>query len=264
MITEFGEGKYYLYRHIRLDKNEPFYIGIGTKAKKGNPYYRSILDKGRNSIWNKITNKTTYQTEIILESNDYEFIKTKEKEFISLYGRIDSKTGILSNMTSGGEGIKDIIYTAERKKKLSLRFKGGRCLNQQWWNSTIKSRKRGAQHQCAKKVYQYDLEGNFIKEWGSKKDVLISLNIKISKKCVTNGGFQWKNNNEGNFIGTPNWTDKKNTPKKVLIYSEENIPFICFSKIKDAALFFNVSPTTIRDAINKQFKIKRKHKVEHV
>lgn len=25
------EGKYYLYRHIRLDKNQPFYIGIGTK-----------------------------------------------------------------------------------------------------------------------------------------------------------------------------------------------------------------------------------------
>ena len=29
MIVE--NGKYYLYRHIRLDKNEPFYIGIGTK-----------------------------------------------------------------------------------------------------------------------------------------------------------------------------------------------------------------------------------------
>lgn len=26
-------GKHYLYRHIRLDKNEPFYIGIGTKYK---------------------------------------------------------------------------------------------------------------------------------------------------------------------------------------------------------------------------------------
>lgn len=25
--------KHYLYRHIRLDKNEPFYIGIGTVTK---------------------------------------------------------------------------------------------------------------------------------------------------------------------------------------------------------------------------------------
>lgn len=27
-------GKYYLYRHIRLDKNEPFYIGIGSRSEK--------------------------------------------------------------------------------------------------------------------------------------------------------------------------------------------------------------------------------------
>lgn len=25
---------HYLYRHIRLDKNQPFYIGIGTKKDK--------------------------------------------------------------------------------------------------------------------------------------------------------------------------------------------------------------------------------------
>lgn len=30
------EGKYYLYRHIRLDKNEPFYIGIGNNLNKKN------------------------------------------------------------------------------------------------------------------------------------------------------------------------------------------------------------------------------------
>lgn len=33
MIVE--DGKYYLYRHIRNDKNEPFYIGVGTKSKYG-------------------------------------------------------------------------------------------------------------------------------------------------------------------------------------------------------------------------------------
>ena len=26
------EDKHFLYRHIRLDNNEPFYIGIGTKT----------------------------------------------------------------------------------------------------------------------------------------------------------------------------------------------------------------------------------------
>ena len=32
MIQE--EGKHYLYRHIRLDTGELFYIGIGTKTIK--------------------------------------------------------------------------------------------------------------------------------------------------------------------------------------------------------------------------------------
>lgn len=44
--------KYYLYRHIRLDKNEPFYIGIGTKRNRYHPnmyseYRRAYEDKGR-------------------------------------------------------------------------------------------------------------------------------------------------------------------------------------------------------------------------
>jgi hypothetical protein len=28
-----NNGQHYLYRHVRLDNNEPFYIGIGTKNK---------------------------------------------------------------------------------------------------------------------------------------------------------------------------------------------------------------------------------------
>lgn len=32
-------GKYFLYRHIRLDKNEVFYIGIGSKRLKRGGYH---------------------------------------------------------------------------------------------------------------------------------------------------------------------------------------------------------------------------------
>lgn len=34
MIKDLG--KCYLYRHIRLDNNTPFYIGIGAKKDKEN------------------------------------------------------------------------------------------------------------------------------------------------------------------------------------------------------------------------------------
>lgn len=38
-----NSGKHYLYRHIRLDKNEPFYIGIGTKIVKTSEYRRANI-----------------------------------------------------------------------------------------------------------------------------------------------------------------------------------------------------------------------------
>lgn len=53
--------KYYLYRHIRLDKNEPFYIGIGTKSEqdlKYGYYGRASANHVDNNIWIKIINKT--------------------------------------------------------------------------------------------------------------------------------------------------------------------------------------------------------------
>ena len=78
-------GKYYLYRHIRLDKNEVFYIGIGTKHpsikhKFETIYERAYVKSGRNRIWKRIVAKTDYEIEILLESDDYEFIEQKERE----------------------------------------------------------------------------------------------------------------------------------------------------------------------------------------
>ena len=72
--------KYYLYAHTRLDKNEVFYIGIGTKHKIfygiTNEYARAY-SKTRNNIWHKITKKTKYTIEIILESSNYQAIKNE-------------------------------------------------------------------------------------------------------------------------------------------------------------------------------------------
>lgn len=68
----------YLYRHIRLDKNEPFYIGIG-KGK------RAYSKKSRNIHWLNIINSTPYEVEIILENLSWEEACEKEKEFIKLY-----------------------------------------------------------------------------------------------------------------------------------------------------------------------------------
>lgn len=108
-------GKYYLYRHIRLDKNEPFYIGVGTKMKDYYNHYVRANSKVRNNIWYKITKKTGYRVDIIMEHNDIKFIKEREVEFIKLYGRIDKGTGILCNLTDGGESNAGKITTDTEK-----------------------------------------------------------------------------------------------------------------------------------------------------
>lgn len=111
----------YVYRHIRLDKNEPFYIGIGSDSE----YKRAheLKNDRRNPIWHKIASKTEIEVEIILDDLTFEEAITKEIEFISLYGRLDKQTGILSNLTDGGEGTLGIIKSEELKSKISVRMK---------------------------------------------------------------------------------------------------------------------------------------------
>lgn len=180
--------RHYLYRHIRLDTNEPFYIGIGTKKNKifnseEAEYHRAYSKFRKDSrIWNFIQEKTKYDVEILFESDNYEFIKEKEKEFISLYGRIDLKSGTLSNMTDGGDGTLGWIPSEEN-------------LN------NIKKSKIGKDYKnLGHKISQYGLDGNFIKEWDTITEA--ALSIKRSKSSLSkitkfnlNGnycqGFYW-------------------------------------------------------------------------
>lgn len=89
----------YLYRHIRKDKNEVFYVGIGSD----NGFYRAKDIKRRNKHWVNITSKTEWYYEIILSEIPYELAKIKEIEFIEIYKRKEDG-GTLCNKTKGGEG----------------------------------------------------------------------------------------------------------------------------------------------------------------
>ena len=124
---------YYIYRHIRLDINEPFYIGLGkvynTNAKTHEKYYsRAFQNTKRNRFWNFITDKTDYEVEIIYECYNREEVIKKEIEFIALYGRRDLGKGTLVNMSDGGDGLSKNIQspeTIEKRKKLHAEGKTG-------------------------------------------------------------------------------------------------------------------------------------------
>jgi hypothetical protein len=112
----------YVYRHIRLDKNEPFYIGIGND----NSFRRAFEKSRRNKIWKDIINKSDYEVEILFDNLSWDNACIKEREFISLYGRKDLGSGTLANLTDGGEGAlgRKYITSEETKIKLSQAHKG--------------------------------------------------------------------------------------------------------------------------------------------
>jgi len=87
-----------VYQHRRKDTGEIFYIGIGENRS------RAYDKTGRNDIWKRIAQETEYTVEIIKNNISREEAKNIERKLISELGRIDKKTGILSNKSIGGEG----------------------------------------------------------------------------------------------------------------------------------------------------------------
>lgn len=176
---------YFIYRYIRLDKNVPFYIGMGTKRlvnSDGRPlntyrcqYYRAF-SKDRSDVCNGIIKNHGCDIEIIYETNDFKHIQEKEREFISLYGSVYDGTGTLVNLTKGGLSFKTTDEYVKNHRRACNR--------------------KGVEFSHKRKVYMYDLDGTYIESFptlrhfykkyksGAKTGQGISLSIrdKISYK----------------------------------------------------------------------------------
>jgi hypothetical protein len=159
----------YIYRHIRLDKNEPFYIGIGN-----NDYRRSKSKRSRNSMWHNITKKTDYEVEIILDDLTWNEACKKEKEFISIYGRRDLKTGILCNMTDGGEGTIGRKFSEINIEKLIKRN-----INNTYGRLNIGSKRTKEQKEKLKGLWS----GVKHPLYGKCRSIEVKNKIAISRKC---------------------------------------------------------------------------------
>lgn len=109
----------YVYRHIRLDKNEPFYIGIGSLPN----HKRAYEKQKRNDFWYNIVAKTDYEVEILFDNISWEEAEKKEIEFIALYGKRDNGTGTLVNIADGGGGSTGFRHTKEAKEKIGEKSK---------------------------------------------------------------------------------------------------------------------------------------------
>lgn len=112
--------KCYVYMHIREDNNQPFYIGIGSKPN----FKRAFQSSGRNFFWHKIVNQYPCISNVIYTDLSWKEACEIEINLISHFGRRDNNTGILCNLTDGGEGNLGTIFSEERKNKISKALTG--------------------------------------------------------------------------------------------------------------------------------------------
>jgi len=102
-----------VYKHIRSDTNEVFYIGIGKKKN------RMTSHSNRNNHWHNIVKKYGFIAEIIEDDLSWECACEREKYWIKYYGRKDLNEGNLVNLTDGGEGIVGNIVSHTVRQKMS-------------------------------------------------------------------------------------------------------------------------------------------------
>lgn len=149
-----------VYRHRRLDTFEVFYVGIGKH--KHRPYQKS----GRNQFWKNITNKTEFTVEILKTDLSWEDACELEMFLIQQYGRLNKKTGILCNLTDGGEGAFGLEISEERRKKVSEFHKG---------------RKRSKETIAKKRLFGKPVYcTNTNKQWINIKSCALELGIKYT------------------------------------------------------------------------------------
>lgn len=226
-----------VYQHIRLDTNLPFYIGIGTTKK------RAFRKDGRNDIWNKIVQKVDYRVEILFENLPKNNACQKEIELIKRYGRICDNSGILSNITMGGETllgeenpmfncgnkieIDGIIYNSinDAARKLQLHPK------------TITYRLKRDSFPNYRKLY-----GNTIDPKYSDEEI---SNIIYNRNRGVNNGMYGK---KRTIIQKLLWNIKKKNRYEIIVNG------VRYMNIKHAEFFTGIQYKKIYRAIQQKFK----------
>ena len=106
----------YVYLHKTPHNDEIFYVGIGVTKNFG----RAFETSRRNVYHKNIVKKYGFYVEIVCQDLTRQEACKKEMELIALYGRRDLDTGILVNMTNGGDGVHKRIVSEESRKKMSF------------------------------------------------------------------------------------------------------------------------------------------------
>ena len=153
-----------VYQHIRKDTNEIFYVGIGKNKK------RATAKTSRNYWWHNIVSKYGYTVEIIHDGLTEDAAKQYETYYIKKLGRKDLGLGELVNLTDGGEGRKNYIFTDNSRNAMSQ------------IHTSISGRK----------IFIYEIYGNNVLFFNSKRVAckeLMKMGLLTQRKALTHNTF---------------------------------------------------------------------------
>lgn len=172
---------YYVYRHLRLDSNTPFYVGKGQNQRAFDTYYRNQLHK-------RIVKKHGHKIEIIKyfknENDAFRF----ERKLIKLYKSLGYCE---ANFTDGGEGLSGFSHSNISKNKIKNALSGRThsVLRKENISKSHKNyfknkeyRLKYAKAHGATEFYVYK-NGKLIGSWINQAECCRDLNLLKSKVC---------------------------------------------------------------------------------
>jgi hypothetical protein len=149
---------FYTYAYLRED-GTPYYIGKGKESRiirkhrrRNKQYFNPPND----------TNKIIFLKKNLTEEEAFKH----EKYMIAVLGRKELGTGILRNMSNGGEGSSGFIMSGEARQKLSISHKGKKksIETRMKMSSASKGRNLGRKHseEAKKKMKGVNIEENSV------------------------------------------------------------------------------------------------------
>jgi hypothetical protein len=221
---------------------------IHLKDLRNNKHHSKYLQNSYNKYGEDI-----FVFEILEIIEDNSNLLIKEQYWINYFQSFDEKKGY--NILKFAGSCKGRINTEKRRLEISI--------------------------QNSKPIYQYDLNGNFIKEWRSATIAAKELNTfqstinnALTNYAKTALGYMWKydkmekiekyqrkknkpdtdivKNNKIQRILSKTVQEKRleKVKNKVCLINIINNSKIYFNSQKEASLFLNVSPTTILKKLN--------------